>query len=348
MSANQKKHEPRYERYYPGQFSKKFSRLKWVGRQWQWLYLLWNAAWLNTPKGKLPNVDEDLYGAAMVEEGHKRAFNFQKLWRQVKAEFKVDGPWLILPEMQKEIDAGKEFSKVQSGKAAKRWNKEREKKTGGRVEWNGVLWFPSELQEQLRLLNKEADKLKGGIEGSRNADLRESGKAALRGLRDRIDSLKKALAIFAPQSCAQCLPSSVADSKARTPEKTGSPAMEKPTLLESVPPSQFSDKGLAGELARVAEEISCIRKPNKDYRHIYFDGAALRPAFETRVGILEARERELNSEKWERERLHGLNGDELKKKSSKTKRSSKTSAVPVPSANTTTSPGAENLPHGSP
>lgn len=347
--SQKKNTESGWTPHWPSKTLNKLTRIGWLGRQWQWFYLLKDCALLNEPKGKLPNSDAVLFQAAKVEPAHRRGKkNFRRLWEAVKAEFKVDGQWLILPETAKEIEKTKEFSKKQSERANQRWAKEREKKTGGRVEWNGVLWFPSELQEQLRLLTKEADKLKGGIEGSRNADLRESGKAALRALRDRIDSVKRVLALSSPTSSHNVCPVPSNAPSARIPEKSGSPAMEKPTDLESVPPSQFSDKGLAGELARVAEEIAAIRKPAAGHEHIYFDSAGIRPAFEIRVGVLEARERELNAEKWEREKLHGLNGAALKKKSSKTKRSSKTSAVPVPSANTTTSPGAANSLSGSP
>ncbi|KAF0181378.1 MAG: hypothetical protein FD161_51 [Limisphaerales bacterium] len=68
----------------------------WTDRQWGWYSTLKRSIWTNTPKGKLPNDPaylKKLAGAKIKTREEK------KLWSEVMAIFRIEGEWLVLPEI---------------------------------------------------------------------------------------------------------------------------------------------------------------------------------------------------------------------------------------------------------
>lgn len=341
MNETKKREDAVWTKHYPSQTLNKLTRIGWLGRQWQWFYLLKDSALLNDPKGKLPNSDAILFQAAKVEDVHRRDKRFRKLWQAVKAEFKADGQWLILPEMWKQLQERREFSKAQSerGKKSAEARKRREKGNANKISWNGKEWFPSELEKNIELANNEIRRLAQTVLNAKSRELRASGQAEIETLKGQRDSMKRALFLPAQAIEHNIYSGTKNGSSPLSPAKiSGAPdaSMER-TDLDQLPASQFSDSALSNALSAVVEEIGEIKNPSV-VRNVFYDGDKLRPQFVERLGQLEERERELLAEKFQREQLAGCDADELKKKSSKTRKSSPTSAARSRKRSITTTP----------
>lgn len=305
----------------------------------------------NEPEGKLRDSDPILIGLAMVEERHRCAGNFSKLWKAVKDEFRKEGEWLILPEVFRQLKERREFSKLQSerGKKGAEARKRREKSNASKISWNGKEWFPSELEKNLERANSEIRRLAQGVLNAKSAELRASGQAEIETLKGQRDSMKRALLLpdhpieHNKYSVTKNGPSPLSPAKI-----SGAPdaSMER-TDLDQIPVSQFSDSSLDNALKAVVEEIGEIKNPSA-VRNLFYDGDQLRPQFADRLTHLEERERELIGEKFQREQLKECGADDLKKKSQKTRKSSTTSARPKRKRNITTTPATASSPAGSP